>query len=203
MSYEQYEQTAASIQMMVRGTIIYISGGVYDIFRGEGSQRNLQLLINSFPTLAERAAQARKHAVSYRGFHVGCAALASNPEEKGADQTAIFLGCNEKTASDAQTVCAERVAVQSALAWGYRHIVAIAIEGPPQEDHGSGIKSPTLHPCKDCRAAFQYTPNVSPNTYIITLNPMSGQGQICLFRELILIHHGPNHLQWHALGRPT
>ena len=65
-------------------------------------------------------------------FAVGAAVLA-------ADGT-IYAGCNVENASYGLTVCAERVAVQSAVAAGRRRLRAVAVAGP------SGIT-----PCGACR----------------------------------------------------
>lgn len=80
---------------------------------------------------AARAASRRAYA-PYSKFAVGAAVLA-------ADGT-LYAGCNVENASYGLTVCAERVAMQSAVAAGRRRLRAVAVAGP------SGI-----NPCGACR----------------------------------------------------
>lgn len=80
---------------------------------------------------AARAARARAYA-PYSRFPVGAAALTSDGS--------IYAGANVENASFGLTQCAERVAMQAAVADGRRRIVAVAIAGP------AGIS-----PCGACR----------------------------------------------------
>ena len=68
----------------------------------------------------------------YSKFHVGAAVLTADGE--------IFAGCNIENASYGLTICAERVAVGSAVAAGHKEIVAVAVAS-------SGGHSP----CGACR----------------------------------------------------
>ena len=76
--------------------------------------------------LAQAALEARKAAYSpYSGFCVGAALAARSGR--------IFTGCNIENAAYSPTVCAERVALFSAVAQGERVFTAIAIAGGPRD----------------------------------------------------------------------
>ena len=85
--------------------------------------------------LMDAARDAAAHAyVPYSHFPVGAAVLT-------ADGT-VVTGCNIENASYPLTVCAERVAVATAVATGHREIVAVAVSAP---------KAAGTTPCGGCR----------------------------------------------------
>ncbi len=68
----------------------------------------------------------------YSKFQVGAAVLTASGE--------IFAGCNVENASYGLTICAERVAVGTAVAAGHKQIVAVAV-----------VSSGGHSPCGACR----------------------------------------------------
>lgn len=86
------------------------------------------------------AVQAREGAYApYSGFFVGAALLCSDGE--------IFTGANVENSSYGGTICAERVAITSAVTHGHRNFEAIAIVGAPEGQ----APTQTCVPCGFCR----------------------------------------------------
>lgn len=89
-----------------------------------------------------RAVNAAKNSYSpYSGFSVGAALL--------TDDGHVFTGCNVENASYSVTVCAERVALYTAVATGFRNFRAIAVAGG-RDGSDFGV----CPPCGLCRQAL-------------------------------------------------
>ena len=98
------------------------------------------------------AARARENAYcSYSGFAVGAAV------ETGSGQ--VFTGCNVENRTYGLTVCAERVAIASAVAAGERQIVRIAVVTEA---------TPPATPCGPCREVI--TEFAAPETPVLLAN---------------------------------
>lgn len=70
--------------------------------------------------LIDAATGARKNAIAYRSKHaIGASALTSTG--------AIFVGCNVESPISGLGTCAERCAVDHAVAHGERHLLAVCI----------------------------------------------------------------------------
>ena len=83
--------------------------------------------------LIEKAVEAQSSAqAKYSNFYVGCALLSSDDQ--------VFLGCNIESAAYPSTICAERVAIYSAIALGINKFKAIAI-----------VSKASAKPCGPCR----------------------------------------------------
>lgn len=84
--------------------------------------------------LIEKARQALRNAYApYSCFKVGAAVV--------TDDGRFYTGCNVENASYGLTVCAERVAIFSAVADGKRRIEAIAVVAEGEQE---------IYPCGAC-----------------------------------------------------
>ena len=108
------------------------------VARGDGAKpssfRSVGLRVDH-ARLARAAARARRRAYApYSRFPVGAAVLTTDGM--------IYTGCNVENASYGLSLCAERVAIHTAVAQGRRRVTALAVAGPA---------GATLMPCGACR----------------------------------------------------
>ena len=90
--------------------------------------------------LVDMAVDAREKAYSpYSNFCVGAALLCADGE--------VIIGANIENSSYGGTICAERVALTSAIVMGKRDFTAIAIVGSPRGEEISALCAP----CGICR----------------------------------------------------
>lgn len=124
--------------------------------------------------LAIAAADARQRAYApYSNFTVGAAAMSAGGR--------IFTGCNIENVSFGATVCAERVAIFSAVEAGCRDLVAIAIAGPGE--------SP-IAPCGICR---QVMSELAPDAVVIMVGE-DGSRDTSTVAELLPLAFAPEEL---------
>lgn len=98
--------------------------------------------MRDYTLLIESAKEAQGNSYApYSNYNVGAALLCENGK--------IYKGCNVENASYGATICAERVAIASAISAGERKFVAIAIVGG---EHMSS-EAPAF-PCGICRQAL-------------------------------------------------
>ena len=93
--------------------------------------------------LIKKAIIAQKKSQSkFSNFPVGCALLTIDNE--------VFLGCNIESAAYPSTICAERVAIYSALSQGATKFKAIAV-----------VSNVSAKPCGSCRQIIhEYLGNI-------------------------------------------
>ena len=132
---------------------------------------------STIAALVEGAREAATRAYSpYSNFPVGAAVLTA--------QGAIVTGCNIENASYGLTVCAERVAVWSAIKAGAGSIQAVAVVAPK----GRGAT-----PCGACRQVLnEFRP--ADGDLIIVLDGEAGPEQIGL-SALLPRAFGPRQLE--------
>ena len=109
-----------------------------------------------FTDLVRAASGARKQAYApYSGFAVGAAVQCKSG--------AVFVGSNIENISYGLTICAERIAVASAVAAGQREFVAIAVVADTSEP---------IVPCGACR---QFLAEFAPELIIVSATMRAGQ----------------------------
>jgi cytidine deaminase len=109
-----------------------------------------------FDNLIRAASAARKQAYApYSGFAVGAAVQCKSG--------AVFVGSNVENISYGLTICAERIAMASAVAAGDREFVAIAVVADTSEP---------IVPCGACR---QFLAEFAPELVIVSATVRGGQ----------------------------
>lgn len=143
------------------------------------------------PYLADEARRVAKEcAMSYRQFCVGSALYAFNSRPYYAsDFYRVFRGSNMKPYPDGPSICAEIVATLAAKHERYELIIGIVIAGQPQEDHASGLITPTLQPCGKCRSLLAAMPEIREDTVILTVNLQDDGYEIHNFAEILAKHN--------------
>lgn len=102
--------------------------------------------------LVSAALLARRHAYApYSNYQVGAALV--------CEDGSVFTGCNVENSAYGLCLCAERVAMSSAVAHGQRKFVAMAI---------ATQSSPPGSPCGSCR---QFLHELAPALRVILCNP--------------------------------
>jgi cytidine deaminase len=115
--------------------------------------------------LLDRARRAREHAYApYSNFKVGAAVLTAAGE--------IFSGCNIENASLGATICAERVAIFTAVAAGHRDLTALAVIADTPDP---------VAPCGLCR---QVLAEFSPDCRVLMANT-AGRIRLANLKELL------------------
>jgi cytidine deaminase len=115
--------------------------------------------------LLDRARRAREHAYApYSRFTVGAAVLTATGE--------IFSGCNIENASLGATICAERVAIFTAVAAGCLDLTALMVIADTPDP---------VAPCGLCR---QVLAEFSPNCRVLMANT-AGRIRLANLQELL------------------
>lgn len=123
------------------------------------------LLPGDWKTLVEHSRAARSRAwAPYSGFQVGAAI-------RNADGR-LFSGCNVENASYGLTICAERVAMSSAVAAGATDpvVICVSLTGEPT-------------PCGSCR---QFLNEFNPNLLFLLDDCESANPPSCITLEELL-----------------
>lgn len=136
--------------------------------------------------MVEQARNVRldeKETSSYR-IRVGCTVLAT---DAAGTSIGIFGGGNTKITPAAGKVCAETRAIRRARRAGMTNIIGMVVVGDPQPDDGSGLASPTLHCCEECRLG-NLGKFSNDDTLVLTAHPQRDKFQLQTAHELIVLH---------------
>ncbi|XP_017291623.1 zgc:103586 [Kryptolebias marmoratus] len=125
--------------------------------------------------LVSKCLEARDRAYCpYSRFPVGAAILTADG--------AIITGCNVENASFGLTVCAERTAIQRAVAEGHRRFTAIAVT--------CDIKDRFVGPCGACRQVLMEF----GSDWTVYLTKPDGAYKETRLSELLPLAFSPEHL---------
>lgn len=122
--------------------------------------------------LVGKAVEARREAYApYSGFAVGAAILTEDGR--------IFTGCNVENASYGLTICAERVALFTAVAAGARRFRALAVACGKE-------------PCSPCGACRQVLYEFAPDLLVIMADGDGQAWRTARLAELLPQGFGPH-----------
>jgi cytidine deaminase len=128
---------------------------------------------------------AEWEAYSYRNFHVGAAIYAVDP---GSAAVGINAAGNLKLNIERQKVCAEKRALRRAVKAELTHAIGFVCVGTTDRDQieaVSGLRSPTLHLCSDCRIeTVGESPLVTDHTLMVTSGIESDITQVHTFGQM-------------------
>lgn len=141
---------------------------------------NYNNLESTLKNLLNQAEQAVKTAYNpYSQFAVG-AALLTNTEK-------IIIGSNVENAAYGNTICAERAAILSANAQGFRHFKAIAIIAKNSQK--------AVSPCGACRQVlYEFAQLAGIDLQIIMSSSQKEHIVIASISELLPMGFGPKDL---------
>lgn len=137
------------------------------------------------PFLVEIARdEGKKDAYSYRDFHVAGAAIAINSDEK------IFWSdvAGNLKRENKNKICVERKLEGRARRHAMTDLVGFIVLGTTdrqQIEAVSGLPTPTLHWCADCRHDIPASPIVSPNALVVTCGLDSDVNQTFLAHQVV------------------
>lgn len=148
--------------------------------------------ISSVPYMMYQARAAVRHSAhSYRGFLVGASAYAVRTHD---GDTAVVSAGNLKNEHKSK-VCAERKALALAKKAGFERIVGLVVAATTDLDLIEGVsgrKTPTLHPCADCRSMFHDHPLMRPDTLVVTTGLDTNRYQVHDVSELVDFYNRPS-----------
>ncbi len=112
--------------------------------------------------------EAQEKAVSYRSFNVAAGMLAVRPGLLGTNM-GRFYGVNVKVdETDTINIHAEDMARKKARSAQFSAISVVAVIGPTQQDHASGLHTHALHPCGRCRDRLSHDGLIKPDTLFVS-----------------------------------
>ncbi len=114
----------------------------------------------------------------YSGYRVGAALLTESGE--------MFKGCNVENAAFTPGSCAERTALNYAVASGFRSFKAIAVAGG-----GNGKSSRPAYPCGVCRQVLR---EFADDDFCVICADRDGHYEIHTLGELLPFSFGPENL---------
>lgn len=142
------------------------------------------------PYAIERVRQAAMRARHYAGKQVGAVVLALS--ESGG--TVLFDGANQNLypGENPTKKCAEMDALEQMQEHGFHRLKGLWVTGNVQPDTHSGVLSPTLHPCGNCRQFMKTSSGIEIDTdaLVTTVHPDLDEYEFYTLSELISIHEG-------------
>lgn len=179
-------ESSQSLELQINDLSEPEEGDLCDISDPEHCDKEKTMKFNELKSQEQELLMAAEKAMQnsyspYSGFRVGAAVLTEDGK--------IIVGTNYENAAYGSTVCAERVAIMSANAQGYRKIKKIAIIGRGKESAG------IVSPCGACRQVINESSDLSSQVIeLIMSNTAKDKIVIKTIKELLPMDFGPKSL---------
>ncbi len=141
--------------------------------------------VASVPELVRKSRLANEdETYSYRGFKVGVTGLFWVPDT----QDTVFLSAGNLKKQGKPKFCAEQRLLIRARKAGFTQAIGLVITATTDRQKISevtGLPTPTLHPCEECRSVLSQDKMMTADTLLLTTGVESSYFQVHRFGELV------------------
>lgn len=153
------------------------------------------LLLSKSSIWIKETREVREYAVHYRAKPIKVGAVAVGHKRDGGLVVASAANQNLRPGDNPTKKCAEERAIRKLQVQGVYRIAGIFVCGPPQPDTQSGLHTPTLQSCGNCRNCMRCTPEIDGETILFHVDPFLDAHEAYDVDELVAMHDTPDFVQ--------